>query len=98
MAMSEPPDAILLESDFSAVTVIEELQRLGVNVPRDVAIIGCGNAEEGYFSNPRLTTIGPTEMSVRDAAGYLLDVIDAQGRLKPKRFVLPWTLIVRESA
>jgi DNA-binding LacI/PurR family transcriptional regulator len=98
MQLAKPPDAILVESDFSAVTVIEELQRLGIDVPGQVAVIGCGNAEEGYYSNPRLTTIGPTEMSLTDAAGHLIDLVENRGTPGMRRFVLPWTLLVRESA
>jgi len=91
------PDAILVESDFSAVTVIEELQRAGIDVPRDVAVIGCGNAEEGYYANPRLTTIGPTAISLADPAAHLFDRIQNKATVAPRRFVLPWTLIVRDS-
>ncbi len=98
MQLAKPPDAILVESDFSAVTVIEELQRLGLDVPDQVAVVGCGNADEGYYSHPRLTTIGPTEMSLTDAAGHLIDLVENRGTPATRRFVLPWTLLVRESA
>lgn len=98
MALERPPAAILVESDFTAVTVIEELQRLGRTVPGDVAVIGCGNAEEGYYCNPRLTTIGPTSMSLTTAAGHLIDVIEDQGAPKWRRFAVPWQLYLRESA
>jgi LacI family repressor for deo operon, udp, cdd, tsx, nupC, and nupG len=91
------PDAILVESDFSAVTVIEELQRAGIDVPRDIAVIGCGNAEEGYYANPRLTTIGPTAISLAEPAAHLFDRIQNKAAVPPSRFVLPWTLIVRDS-
>jgi LacI family repressor for deo operon, udp, cdd, tsx, nupC, and nupG len=96
LAEKNRPDAIVVESDFSAVTVIEELQRAGVDVPRDIAVIGCGNAEEGYFANPRLSTIGPTAVSLAAPAAHLIDRIEKKG-LAPRRFVLPWDLIVRDS-
>lgn len=98
MAGEVAPDAILVESDFSAVTVIEELHRMGMSVPDDVAVIGCGNAEEGFYCNPRLTTIGPTEMSFREAAGHVIDLIEGKAAEPHQRFIHPWTLIVRESA
>lgn len=98
LALPQPPDAILVESDFSAVTIIEELQRHGLRVPDDVAVIGCGNAEEGFYCNPRLTTIGPTEMSLAEAAEYLIEGITSQTPQPHRRFLLPWTLIRRESA
>lgn len=98
MALEHPPAAILVESDFAAVTVIEELQRLGRTVPNDVAVIGCGNAEEGYYCHPRLTTIGPTSMSLTAAAGHLINVIEAQGAPQWRRFAVPWQLYLRDSA
>jgi LacI family repressor for deo operon, udp, cdd, tsx, nupC, and nupG len=96
--LPRPPDAILVESDFSAVTVIEELQRHDVRVPEDIAVIGCGNAEEGYYCNPRLTTIGPIAMSLTEAAEHLIDLVTSPTAQPARRFVLPWTLIMRESA
>ena len=97
--MAEPtrPNGILVESDFAAVVVIEELQRGGLNVPTDVAVIGAGNAEEGYYTHPRLTTIGPTEMSFKEAAEHLMDQVAGPGEQVFRRFVVPWALIVRES-
>jgi LacI family transcriptional regulator len=97
MARSTRPNGILVESDFAAVSVIEELQRIGLRVPADVAVIGAGNAEEGYYAHPRLTTIGPTEMSFKLAAEHLMDEVAGQGDPLFRRFVVPWTLIVRES-
>jgi LacI family repressor for deo operon, udp, cdd, tsx, nupC, and nupG len=97
MSGNRPPDAILVESDFSAVTVMEELQRTGIAVPHEVAVIGCGNAEEGYFANPRLTTIGPTAISLSEPTEHLIDRIENKGEVAPRRFVLPWDLIVRDS-
>lgn len=98
LAMAERPDCIVVESDFAAVTVIEELQRHGVDVPREIAVIGCGNAEEGYFANPRLTTIGPAAVSLTEPTGHLIDIIESRGAAGNRRFVLPWSLILRESA
>lgn len=92
------PDAILVESDFAAVTMIEELQRAGLRVPADVAVVGCGNAEEGYYCHPRLTTIGPVSMSLTQATGHLIDMIEDRGAAERQQFVMPWTLYLRESA
>ena len=97
-AASHPrPTAVLVESDFTAVTVIEELQRRGMSVPGDVAVIGCGNAEEGYYCNPRLTTIGPTWLSITEAAEHLIYIMQKGGKTTPRRFTIPWTLYIRES-
>jgi LacI family repressor for deo operon, udp, cdd, tsx, nupC, and nupG len=97
LAMTPRPTAIILESDFSAVTVIEELQRAGVAVPHDIAVIGCGNAEEGYYCHPRLTTIGPQSMSLIAPTEHLIDIIENRGARKARTFQVPWMLHLRES-
>ena len=98
LAMPVRPDCIAVESDFSAVTVIEELQRHGLRIPDDIGVIGCGNAEEGFYAYPRLTTIGPTAISLTDATSHLIDRIETGDHLGFQRFHLPWTLIKRDSA
>ncbi|WDR01359.1 LacI family DNA-binding transcriptional regulator [Devosia algicola] len=98
LAMPKRPSALVLESDFSAVSVLEEFSRLGVSVPDDIAVIGCGNAIEGYYANPRLTTIGPRGLSLTEASEHLINALDRSTRSTPHKFTVPWTLYVRESA
>ncbi|WP_421724974.1 LacI family DNA-binding transcriptional regulator [Bauldia sp.] len=97
VAMSPRPTVVLSESDFSAVAMINEFQRSGLRVPDDIAVIGCGNAEEGVFCAPRLTTIGPTEVSLTRETRYLIDVVEERVEERWRRFVVPWQLYVRES-
>jgi LacI family repressor for deo operon, udp, cdd, tsx, nupC, and nupG len=77
--------------------MIHEFQRAGLSVPGDIAVIGCGNAEEGAFSNPRLTTIGPQQVSLIDETNHLLDMIERSGGARHRRFTVPWRLYPRES-
>jgi LacI family repressor for deo operon, udp, cdd, tsx, nupC, and nupG len=97
-AMPDHPTAVLVESDFTAVTMVEEFVRLGLSVPADIAVVGCGNAEEGYYCNPRLTTIGPEWLSLTEASEHLMDVIEGRSGVATRRFTVPWTLFARESA
>jgi LacI family repressor for deo operon, udp, cdd, tsx, nupC, and nupG len=95
-AMSPRPTVVLVESDYTAVAMVEEFQRQGLTVPDDIAVIGCGNAEEGFYCNPRLSTLGPVALSMTEATEHLIDlVIDPS--TEPKTFRVPWQLYVRES-
>lgn len=96
--LSPRPTAVLVESDWAAVTVIEEFQRLGLSVPGDIAVIGCGNAEEGYYCTPRLTTLAPNWLSISEAAEHLIGMAQRRSDMAPKRFTIPWTFHARESA
>ncbi|MBO9195328.1 LacI family DNA-binding transcriptional regulator [Rhizobium sp. 16-449-1b] len=94
----ERPTAVIVESDFTAVTVIEEFSRLGIAVPDQIAVVGCGNAEEGFYCRPRLTTIGPEWSSFEEAGQYLIDGLGLSKPLPPRRFNSPWSYIRRNSA
>ncbi|GLQ55192.1 LacI family DNA-binding transcriptional regulator [Devosia nitrariae] len=97
LALTPRPTLVLVESDFSAVAMVHEFQRAGLAVPGDIAVIGCGNAEEGAFSNPRLTTIGPFNVSLTEETDHLIDMIERRPNAAPRRFLVPWRLYLRES-
>ncbi|HEY4203145.1 MAG TPA: LacI family DNA-binding transcriptional regulator [Devosiaceae bacterium] len=92
------PDALLIQSDFSAVAVIHALLRRGLSVPREIAVAGSGNAEEGRHCFPALTTIGPQRPSLETPVGHLLDEIEGKADATPQTFEIPWSMIDRESA
>lgn len=98
--LQEPvrPDAILVQSDSSAVSVIQALARMGVRVPADIAVVGSGNAEEGALCFPALTTIGPSHSSLEEAIEHLIDRIEKVPGAESRTFAIPWSVIDRESA
>lgn len=93
-----PPDAILVQSDSSAVSVIQALARLGLKVPSEIAVVGSGNAEEGALCFPALTTIGPSRPSLEEAIEHLIDRIEKVPGAESRTFTIPWSVIDRESA
>jgi DNA-binding LacI/PurR family transcriptional regulator len=98
--LQEPtrPDAILVQSDSSAVSVIQTLARLGISVPAQIAVVGSGNAEEGALCFPALTTIGPSRPSLEEAIEHLIDRIEKVPGAETRTFTIPWSVIDRESA
>lgn len=92
------PDAILVQSDASAVSVIQALARLGIQVPAEIAVVGSGNAEEGGLCFPSLTTIGHSRPSLEQAVDHLIDRIENVPGAESRSFVIPWSVIGRESA
>ena len=51
------PTAIIAINDLVALGAMRQLQRLGLRVPEDVALIGCDNQFFTPFLNPSLTTV-----------------------------------------
>lgn len=98
LTREQRPDALLVQSDFSAVAIIQALHRRGIRVPEDVAIAGSGNAEEGRHCFPQLTTIGPRRPSLATAVDHLLDEIEGKTDGRAQTFEIPWSVIARESA
>ncbi|RMH56304.1 MAG: LacI family transcriptional regulator [Candidatus Hydrogenedentota bacterium] len=53
----KPPTALLVASDWMAVGVLEEARALGVEIPRDLSVIGFDDAIIAETTVPALTTI-----------------------------------------
>ena len=51
------PTALIAINDLVALGALRQLQRAGLNVPEDVALIGCDNQFFTPFLNPSLTTV-----------------------------------------
>lgn len=92
-------DAILASNDIWATRFILQLQKIGLRVPEDVAVIGYDNLDIASVVSPSLTTIDQCHDDYAVAAlELLLDV--ASGRsIPPKRRIRTITpkLIIRES-
>jgi DNA-binding LacI/PurR family transcriptional regulator len=76
------PDAIFALNDGLALPALEELERRGLRVPDDVALVGMGNLPLTQHSAVGISTIPePVERMAEMAAELLLDLI--KGRVKP---------------
>jgi DNA-binding LacI/PurR family transcriptional regulator len=94
----ERPTALFAESDLAAVTALHAFEKAGLSVPRDIAVIGCGNIEEGEYGYPALTTIGPETSHYEHLADHLIAQIKGAVGAGPMLFNVPWRLVRRASA
>jgi DNA-binding LacI/PurR family transcriptional regulator len=97
LAMSPRPTAAIASDDAVAAFVMRTLQRTGVRVPEDIAVIGIDDQPFASYLNPALTTVRlpipqAGEMAVTMLMGRLAGSQD-EGR----HVMLPCELIVRES-
>jgi LacI family transcriptional regulator len=91
------PTAAVAAADAVAAVAMRELQRMGVRVPADFAMIGVGGSDYCSLLSPALTTVRlPVEEAGRCAAEMLLEMI-AGGGTGGQRVLIPCPLIVRES-
>ena len=101
LTMQDRPDAIFSAGDFPAITAIDLFRRKGLNVPRDIAIIGVANEPfDNYLSTP-LTSFDLHQQRIGEMAATLL--LRRLGEIEdetqhPAHLIVNHDLILRESA
>lgn len=99
LAQKNRPTAIFCASDEMAIGIMSELKKHGVEVPRDISIIGFDDIDVAQYFNPPLSTISQPRFELGVVAAKLL--IE---RLKSnsvagteEKTVLPVELVIRDS-
>lgn len=88
-------DGIVAASDLIALGAIRALQRAGIDVPRDVSVVGYDDVAFARYSRPALTTVSQdTARAGRLLVSKLLDA-SSVGDMRSER--MPTDLIVRAS-
>ena len=89
------PTAILCCNDLMATGAIRACKRLGLNVPKDVSVIGYDNITLSKLVEPQITTMDQNMFQLgTNAAAVLVEMIHGG---QSKRITLENILIVRES-
>jgi LacI family transcriptional regulator len=100
MQLTPRPDGIFYFNDQYALVGLRHLHDLGIDVPREVKIIGCDNIEAAWHSRPTLTTISQNPLEIGHKAFLLLsEMIEmpTEDRLRSRHLRVPVELIGRES-
>lgn len=92
-----PFTALLCCNDWMAVGALNGARSLGLNVPKDISIIGFDNTIISQISQPTLSTVdhNMTRLGIT-AAERIFQIIDAPYE-DPRKVVMTTKLIVRES-
>lgn len=99
-ALSGPqrPTAAFCLTDSFAFGVLRAAARLGLDVPRDLSVVGFENVEFADLAGPGLTTVDWGRTAVVDAAvGQLLAAVDDDGALE-LRTIAPHLITRRTTA
>jgi DNA-binding LacI/PurR family transcriptional regulator len=98
LSHESPPDAVFCFNDLLALGAIRAIVRAGLKVPRDVAVVGFDDIEDGRYSTPSLTTVSPDKAGIARAAVELLARrIQAPAPVAARAIRASYRLIVRES-
>jgi len=91
-------EAVFAVSDLSAVGVVMECQRRGIDVPRQLSVMGFGDFEISNEINPRLTTIRVDFKALGQRAGELiLELIDRENQGAPQAIDVGLEIVERQS-
>ena len=72
LALPDRPTAIFAANDLMALGAIYAIQDAGLNVPKDVAVVGYDDREFTSFSKPTITTISPPSFEMGQLAAQLI--------------------------
>lgn len=91
------PTAIFAGADIAAFGVLRAAEERGLEIPRDLSVVGYDNIFASSIGRVSLTTVDQSGRQTGLASARLL-LERIEGRKEPKRFVVPTKLIVRATS
>lgn len=98
LKLPEPPTALFAMNNLITVGVLQTVEKVGLRVPEDLALVGFDDFELASVLHPKLTLVRqPASELGRQAAELLFDRLEGVHPPDPQRIVLETELIIRES-
>jgi LacI family transcriptional regulator len=92
-------DAMFFATNYLAVSGLEAVKRLKLNIPSDIGIIAFDDHDLFRLYNPSITVVAqPIEEMSQKIINILLDQIDARAEQHFEKVVLPASLVIRNSS
>lgn len=97
--LASPPTAIFTCGDRLAVGALKALAEHGLEVPRDVSVVGYDNSEQASYANPKLTSVDTNLKTLAVVAiRFLLDIaVNPSLANVPLKIMVPPTLVEHSS-
>ena len=97
LALKARPTAVLCSNDLTAFGAITCIYEAGLQVPRDISIVGYDDIELSRAYNPPLTTVSLSRVEIASRAFDLLYAAARKKRGKSNAEPVPTQLLVRKS-
>ena len=99
LASRHRPDGIFCFNDPAAFGAIRAILDSGLRIPKDIAVIGCGNVAHSDFLRVPLSTVDQESESIGKAAGSLaIALAGKKAKTKPTKKLVTPRVIVRASS
>ena len=98
LGLDPRPDAFFSCNDYMAIGAMAALQKAGLHIPNDIAMVGFDDIPSARYNTPALTTVRvPVHDLGRQAARRLFELLQGCASATPRQHVLPSELVVRAS-
>ena len=98
-SLPQDVDGIICENDLKAVAMLGQLQRMGIRVPEDIAVVGHNNEQFSRCHYPAVSTIDELSGAQAEAAvELLLRQLGENPPDSPQTITITPSLILRESS
>lgn len=97
LSLPDRPTAIFAGSDLQALGVYKAARELGLEVPRDVSVVGYDDLDAATWVDPELTTVEQPLMEMGEQATRLVLALSRGERPSSTRMDLAVSLVVRQS-
>ena len=98
LAIDAPPTAVLAVSDRTALGAIPAIEEAGLQVPRDISIVGFDDMPPHAYPTPALTTVTSERLAMGHIAMQRLHQIIENPGYVPINIVMPCQLVIRDSS
>ncbi|MEM6379295.1 MAG: LacI family DNA-binding transcriptional regulator [Bacteroidota bacterium] len=100
LALDPRPDAVFASSDLSLAGAIQVLNHHGLNIPKDLALVGFANELFPSLIDPQLSSVNQysEEMGQMAAKIFLDQIATGQKNFVPRQTVLMPKLLIRQSS
>jgi LacI family transcriptional regulator len=98
LRLRKRPDGVFCNNDPTAMGAMQAILEAGLDVPGDIAIVGCGDVHYAKFLRVPLTSVAQQPSVIGRKAGELaLAAMSAKRRRPPTTVLLAPTLQIRQS-
>lgn len=95
---SVKPTAIFVLNNIAALGVVCALNELHIQIPQDISICGFGEFKYHSILKPDLSVVYQSSYELgKIAAEILMEKINYEGVWKPKKFIIPANILLRDS-
>ena len=95
--LPEPPTAIFAGADIAALGVLRAAEERGIDVPRDLSVVGYDNISTSAINRVSLSTVDQSGSMTGEVSLRLL-MERIQGRSEPRNYVIAPRLILRDTS